>query len=141
MSLDRMSSPALPRARGGPPQAFVNDSLSLAEQLLDYAEVFASEGDFSAACAQARCAVEGLGALYQTRPFADEALVALFERARHELGLYEARWAMWQQENNDRHLLFDEHERLALKKVTTQPGFVLDKTEFRSGPNVPVRLR
>ena len=82
---------------GESPQSFVTGSLGLAEQLLKYAETFANEGDLLAACSRARCALQGLEAM----PFADGTLQALVARARHELGLYEARWAKWRQENSE----------------------------------------
>lgn len=107
----------LPRepAWGEPPQSFVTGSLGLAEQLLKYAEMFANEGDLSAACSRARCALEGLEAL-PARPFADGALGALLERARRELDLYEARWAKWRQEHREgRQSGVIVRERLALE--------------------------
>jgi Arc/MetJ family transcription regulator len=105
------------RSWGEPPHEYAHDARALAEQLLEYAEVFAREGDPSAACAQARVALDGLETLARARPFVDDALRDLLERARLELGLYEAQWAEWQQKNDERQSTFSVHERLALKRV------------------------
>jgi hypothetical protein len=108
----------LPRepAWNEPPQSFVTGSLGLAEQLLTYAETFANEGDLSAACSRARCALEGLEAMPEARPFTDGTLGVLIERARHELGLYEARWEGWRREQSDgRRSAFAVRGQLALE--------------------------
>ncbi|HEU4411086.1 MAG TPA: hypothetical protein VFS43_37885 [Polyangiaceae bacterium] len=95
--------------------------------MLEAAEVFASEGDYSAACTQARCAVEGLEALAGLRPVADEALLSLLERASLELSLYEAQWAQWQQKADERNETFTAQERLALERDKTPIGFALER--------------
>jgi hypothetical protein len=98
-------------AWGEPPPSFVTGSLGLAEQLLNYAETFASEGDLPAACSRARCALEGLEAM----PVASGPLRALLDRAKHELGLYEAQWEKRRQAGADgRWSAVVVRERLAL---------------------------
>ncbi len=97
-------------------------SLELAERLLEYAEDFAREGDPSAARTHARCALEGLDELDATRAGGDEALRSLLERARHELGLYEAQWSTWQRSNDERQADFASHEWLALKSSEVRPA-------------------
>lgn len=125
MAFDQTDALTQSPAWGEPPQSYVTESLSLAEQLLDYAEMFESEGDHSAACTQARCAVEGLEALASMRPH-DATLLSLLDRARLELGLYEARWATWQQKNDERNETYTVKERLALERAKTSIGVVLE---------------
>jgi hypothetical protein len=126
MALDQTDVQTPSPAWGEPPQSHVTESLSLAEQLLDYAEMFENEGDYSAACTQARCAVEGLEALAATRPHVDAALRSLLERATLELGLYEARWATWQQKNDERNETYTVKEKLALERDEAPVGFALE---------------